>query len=393
MGCITVNEPLLENVPPALPAYRKNVMRRLFMAPCHGRPSQDFVMPDQRWIFGCGGAIRWAVDPQFHLRVHVGEAVLIKTESPEDDFELWYVHFWERGWILTAGAQIITLRACSGVALLLLMLQALRLLRALGFALKLFVDACLNSRMGTLVAVRASARCCAARARQLFRGISKEKDNEVVSLYNARRVARVQYAMWVMQPVMSLVLLGNFHRWQGEMIWSVFSSHEQCPFCTIHSLSRALASTGLFPCVALFAWATFFHVCPQLLSARTLDVSHVAIMATWAFQFGVLRQKARTYFYDTLAWMDIMHVLTAVLIGNAALATPLQVLLAAVHIHFHIQAAYNRKEFFSNTEVTNQLAILILFLAFIWLMDWQSWREAEATVKAKQADNSCSMVT
>jgi len=71
-------------------------------------------------------------------------------------------------------------------------------------------------------------------------------------------------------------------------------------------------------------------------------------------------------------------------------------MLAAVHIHSQIRSNLSYAStgtYFSSHEVVHQLVLLILFLSFIWLMDGQTWREVEATMKAKQADSSCSMVT
>jgi len=322
--------------------------------------------------------------------------VVLKKEF--NDFphsELWYVDFWESSLVMTARAQITLLHACSAITLVLLLFQALRLLREFCLALKPCVNACLNSHADTRTAVLAIAGRFASRALQRFQSICKGKDADVLHHYNSRRIARVQGAMWIIQPVFSLILLGNIHSRPGAMIWSFFDPpEEQDP----HTLLRALASTGLLPCVLLFAWATFFSACPRLLSVRALDCSSAALTAAWALQFGVVQNKSRKAYNDTMAWMDIVQVLAATVLGNAVLATPLQVVLTAVRIHSTIRSNLSETNlsggtYSSSHEPMHHLTLLMLFLSFIWLMDWQTWREAEAIVKAKQADNSSHMVS
>ena len=152
------------------------------MAPCQGRPSQDFIMPDQQWIHGCGGAIKWAVDPRFHLSVNAGEAVLKKMDdSPKGHNELWYVPGWERGWVLSASAQRMLLHTLVILALVLLLLQAFCLLRTFFVYINLFFAALWNGPTGICATTIATAQRCVSRTRELFRRISEAKNAEIAA--------------------------------------------------------------------------------------------------------------------------------------------------------------------------------------------------------------------
>jgi len=217
--CLTVNDSLLETTVPWSVEVRK-----VSLAPCDGRPSQDFFMPEREWAAGCIGVIRWALDHNYQLASRLGEAVMSKMRYQHD--ALWDVRFWERGWVLSASAQRMLLHTLVILALVLLLLQAFCLLRTFFIYINLFFVALWNGPTGICATTIATAQHCPSRARELFWGISQAKNVEVHNLYNSNRMARVQRAVWVMQPLLSLVLIGNIRSRPREMIWSFFDPPE-----------------------------------------------------------------------------------------------------------------------------------------------------------------------
>jgi len=358
--CLTGNESL----PDEASSWTFSVkLRTVFLASCDGRPSQDFILPARQWIQGCNGAIKWVLDPDYQLAPSNGEAVLRKMHR---DYATWWATPLYPGYVLTLIEYVRLWNALVIISLVVFLIQMLLLLRQCCIAAKGFIT-CRTGSMGNCAMRLAHIQL--TKVWQLLQSMKKSNDAEVIRVYNSNRVARVHGAIRITKPVISFVVL-----------WNLYKLNE------VAGRTEQLVQSGMLPQVFMLVWTTFFHCFPRLLGARVLDFSNITYTTTWAVQFGLVRSLARSALNDTLAWMDIMQVLNAACFGNAALATPLQAIIAAVHMYFQIRSDPSYRLY-------RQATLLVFYLVLIWLIDWQTWTEAAAIVKARQADNGRVMVT
>jgi len=267
----------------------------------------------------------------------------------------------------------------------LLVFEGLLVLWTCCLATKRFFCSGSVKRRGILAACFTTARNYAGTTLQQIQDLTVSKDVKVRSLYNIRRIERVEYVFRLLPRVLALLFL----------IWEVtMPAPSFVRFGTFNATKpgdprkndgRHLNFiTNVIPGVVSVAWAMLFNFRPQLLSARALDCIQITFAAMWGFEFAILPGwKASP---EQMLVFTIWQVFIASLIGNALLATPLQMIMTAVQV---------LREFkFGEGELYPcRIMLLLVFLSFVWLMDLQTWREARATIRAQRADRGRAMVS